>query len=98
MITYSDNKPDVLLHLGDGNYYFNYDIEEVEIDERKSFKCNTIFIKGSVTKDKIIEGLIRERYSLSEELAIQRQRDTKPEEFEAYFNYCEECKVKAKTL
>ena len=40
--------------------------------------------------------LIREKYSLDEELAIQRQRDTKPEEFQAYFTYCEECKQKAK--
>lgn len=42
--------------------------------------------------------LIREKYSLDEELAIQRQRDTKPDEFKAYFTYCEECKEKAKTF
>lgn len=41
---------------------------------------------------------IREKYSIDEELAIQRQRDTKPEEFKAYFEYCEECKEKAKSL
>lgn len=40
--------------------------------------------------------LIRERYSLDSELAIQRQRDSKPEEFQVYFNYCEECKRRAK--
>lgn len=40
--------------------------------------------------------LIREKYSLDEELAIQRQRDTKPEEFNEYFAYCEECKEKAR--
>ena len=43
-----------------------------------------------------VRDMIREKYSLDEELAIQRQRDTKPEEFEAYFQYCEECKRKAK--
>lgn len=43
-----------------------------------------------------VVSLIREKYSLDEELAIQRQRDTKPEEFQEYFNYCEECKAKAK--
>ena len=43
-----------------------------------------------------VVSLIRERYSIDEELAIQRQRDTKPEEFQAYFNYCEECKEIAK--
>ena len=48
------------------------------------------------TYEEKVEQLIRERYSLSAELAIQRQRDTKPEEFKEYFEYCEECKVKAK--
>lgn len=36
---------------------------------------------------------IRERYSVNDELAILRQRDTKPEEFEEYNSFVE--KVKA---
>ena len=43
-----------------------------------------------------VEQLIRARYSLNEELAIQRQRETKPGEFDEYFAYCEDCKAKAK--
>lgn len=39
---------------------------------------------------------IRERYSISEELAILRQRDKKPDEFAAYNAYAEECKAVAK--
>ena len=46
--------------------------------------------------DERVVSLIREKYSLDEELAIQRQRDTKPEEFQAYFEYCEACKEIAK--
>lgn len=48
------------------------------------------------TYEERVEQLIRERYSLNQELAIQRQRDTKPSEFDEYFAYCEECKTKAK--
>lgn len=48
------------------------------------------------TYDERVVALIRERYSLDAELAIQRQRETKPEEFAEYFDYCEECKRKAK--
>ena len=48
------------------------------------------------TYEERVEQLIRERYSLNEELAIQRQRDTKVDEFNAYYEYCEECKQKAK--
>ena len=43
-----------------------------------------------------VEQLIRERYSINEELAIQRQRDTKVDEFNEYYAYCEECKRIAK--
>ena len=42
-----------------------------------------------------VNGLIRQKYTLSEELAILRQRDTKPEEFEAYNAYAESCKEEA---
>ena len=48
------------------------------------------------TYEERVEQLIRERYSLNEELAIQRQRDTKVDEFNAYYEYCEECKRIAK--
>lgn len=40
--------------------------------------------------------LIRQRYSINDELAILRQRDKKPSEYQEYFAYCEECKYKAK--
>ena len=35
---------------------------------------------------------IREKYSVDDELAILRQRDTKPEEFAEYNNYVENIK------
>lgn len=50
------------------------------------------------TYEERVEQLIRERYSLSAELAIQRQRETKADEFNEYYAYCEECKIKAKNL
>lgn len=44
------------------------------------------------------EALIRERYTVSDELAILRQRDAKPEEFAAYNAYAEACKAQAKAI
>lgn len=35
---------------------------------------------------------IRKKYSINQELAILRQRDTKPTEFEEYNAYVEACK------
>ena len=44
----------------------------------------------------MIEKKIRLRYSLSAELAILRQRDSKPEEFAQYNEYVEQCKKEVK--
>lgn len=43
-----------------------------------------------------VDSRVRERYSLSQELAILRQRDIKPKEFEEYFAFCEGCKKTVK--
>ena len=48
--------------------------------------------------EKLVVQLIREKYTLDDELAIQRQKETKPDEWSEYFAYCEECKAKAKWL
>ena len=39
---------------------------------------------------------IRNRYTVNQELAILRQRDTKPEEFAEYNDFVENCKKKVK--
>ena len=49
------------------------------------------------TYEERVEQLIREKYSINQEFAIQRQCETKPEEFEEYFVFCEKCKAKAKS-
>lgn len=46
--------------------------------------------------EKLIEDKILDRYSVKQELAILRQRDTKPEEFAEYNAYVEACKAEAK--
>lgn len=46
-------------------------------------------------EERVVE-LIRLRYDVNAELAILRQRDSKPEEFAEYNSYCEECKIQAK--
>lgn len=44
----------------------------------------------------LIEKKIRKCYSLSAELAILRQRDSKPAEFAQYNEYVEQCKAEVK--
>lgn len=46
----------------------------------------------------LVQQLINEKYSIYDELALQRQRSTKKAEFNEYNSYCEECKTKAKEM
>lgn len=49
-----------------------------------------------VDYDDAVNRMIRERYSESQEFAILRQQTAKPEEYAAYYAYCEECKAYVK--
>ena len=51
----------------------------------------------NISYDEAVDNKIRERYSISQEFAILRQRDEKPDEYAAYFAYCEECKAFVKS-
>lgn len=51
------------------------------------------------TQDKIygqrVSELVRAKYSVDDELAIQRQRDEKAEAFAEYYEFVEDCKDQA---
>ncbi len=47
--------------------------------------------------DKVRE-LIKEKYDIEDEIAIHRQKDTKPDEYQEYNNFVENCKIKAKEI
>lgn len=46
----------------------------------------------------IASALIRVKYSLDAELAIQRQRESKPDDFAEYNDFCEVCKAEAREI
>lgn len=66
-------------------YYFNIERfrQRNNIDMRNTYELT-------------VERLIRERYSISQELAILRQQDAKTEEFQKYNEFCESCKATAR--
>lgn len=80
--TYVPPSDDILIEAG-------YEIKEIEIPEPAPYI--------PTYEEKVVQ-LIRERYYMDDELAILRQRDSKPEEFAEYNAYCEECKKRAKSL
>lgn len=48
---------------------------------------------ANIPYEDAVNSEIRKRYSESAEFAILRQREEKPEEYAAYYAYCEECKA-----
>ena len=61
------------------------EMTEQEIAEMEANKPNIPYEQRVVLR-------IRERYSVDDELAILRQRDTKPDEFAAYNDFVERIK------
>lgn len=59
---------------------------------------------GAVTPEdeterkRLVEALVRRRYTVSDELGLLRQRDSKPEEFAEYNTYVEQCKRLAREM
>ena len=52
---------------------------------------------ASIPYDEAVDNEIRKKYSVSQEFAILRQQNEKPEEYSAYYAYCEECKAFVKS-
>lgn len=85
----------------DENGIYNYEIKNgVMVARDKTQDLQLLLQKQEKERidnyKKSIVKLIRQRYSLNDELAIQRQKDTKPNEFAEYNAYCEQCKQQVK--
>ena len=61
------------------------DMTEQEIAEMKANE-------PAISYEQRVVDRIREKYSVDDELAILRQRDTKPDEFNAYNEFVEQIK------
>ena len=89
---------------------YNYSFIEVEREdfETSDFNDDLTFNidkyndrkkkENAVDYEQLIISKFRERYTIDQELAILRQRDTKPQEFFEYNAYVEQCKAEAKEV
>lgn len=75
---------------------FNEDLT-FDVDKYNARKLKNQQEKNALKYENKIVSLIRQRYSVNQELAILRQRDTKPVEFAEYNEYVEQCKSEAKS-
>lgn len=66
--------------------------------ERQGVKFFTRSFNGLPALGDLVDAMVRVRYSVSDELALLRQRGTKADEFAEYNEFVEACKAEAKTL
>jgi hypothetical protein len=78
--------------------YENGIYRELTAEEIAQMKAEEKRFAKTQDYGELVENLIRRKYSLSAELAILRQRDSKPAEFAEYNAYAEQCKAEAKSL
>ena len=86
--------------MGDDRMYYrlvNGVKTEIPADEIAAMEAEQEAAKReywqSIPYDEAVNAKIRERYTESQEFAILRQRDEKPDEYADYYSYCEECKA-----
>lgn len=106
---YHNPKDEVYIDAG---YCPIVEIDMPENQNDKKYKKQYELIEGTIfqtwVEDETVEEIaifsykeeviakIKEYYSIDDEIAILRQRDTKPEEFEEYNNFVEQCKIQIK--
>ena len=64
--------------------------------ERWQYKLRFRRTKTKENYHALIVDKVRAKYSVDDEMAILRQRGAKPDEFNAYNSYVEQCKAEAK--
>ncbi len=78
-----------VMYYRNGAIVYEYEpIPEIPIEEEHPIP--------KMTYEEQVVAKIRERYSINDELALLRQKDTKTSEFQAYYQYVEECKSNIK--
>ena len=80
----------------DNGIYRELTAEELEAMELEKEQAEAEYWKN-INYDEAVNNEIRKQYSESQEFAILRQKDEKPEEYQKYYNYCEECKAYVKS-
>ena len=72
-------------------------LRELTPEEVKQITEDNRAYWNSVNYEDAVNAEIRKRYTDSQEFSILRQKDEKPEEYKAYYTYCEECKALVKS-
>lgn len=80
------------MHICENGNYRDLTPEKEARFEQAKTKAEAVSWQ-TVSYEEAVNAEIRKRYSESAEFAILRQKDEKPEEYTAYYAYCEDCKA-----
>ncbi len=108
------NVPPKSEKLSDGRTRVHYNVTEVqetnavidpetgeptgETETHTVYQCEFVIIDGDVNVGSVVSAILRKSYSVDDELALLRQRDSKPEEFAQYNADAEAAKAVAHGL
>lgn len=84
------------MRIYDGKQYRDLTPEEIAQQQTQAEQAEREYWTN-ISYDEAVNAKIRERYSASQEFAILRQKDEKPQEYAEYYAYCEECKEYVKS-
>ena len=67
-----DSKPSAVMPLGNGSYYYNYNIRERvgDGDEPSGWECDTVQVWGKPTYGDIVRAVIRNEYDANAEFDL----------------------------
>lgn len=113
-----DFRPEPVVAIGNGNYFYHWDIQEEKMSDLHSgidgeqaeevtkYTCYEATIIGEVTYDKCVEAVIRKKYTLEEELALNTKYNsylnsvttdnTGLAEYDEYLKYVTDTKLMVK--
>ncbi len=80
----------------DGKQIFNPSEEQIKAAGWEEYTPEPSEEYQPTYEERVVE-LIRQRYSIDDEIAILRQKETKADEYATWYAYCEQCKAEAKT-
>ena len=97
--SFSTTRPEKVAQYDHSHIIISYNVEAVEATEVRDagFEFDTL-IAAKLDKGAIVEAIVRERYSVSDELSIQRQRNTKKAEFTEYNDFVNAAKTTADAI
>ena len=68
MLAFYDNKPSVFEAVGDGGWYYRWNIKEVQIESedapRTQWECEQVIVYAPLTSNKIVQAVIAEAWEL----------------------------------